>query len=254
MNMPDHPDKQRLQDEEYAIPYHYRDLFAPGQEIERKSLFDLALEKLALNKDAWVLDVGCGDGRFCYHAKEYVNISGIDISERALNWARTFSPEIEFQASPVQEMERSDFDGMVCLEVIEHIPDDLLPPTLAGMVARLKPGGTAFFSVPSINQPLYEKHYRHYDEELLRNTLEPHFTILEILGHSRTKSMARPFFSILNLISCLFFSETVCSRFKGIVRMTIAAKKKLWYKYLHIGPPRHCNRLVAVCSKKQVPS
>lgn len=242
--------REEMQEKEYEIPYHYQDLYAPGQEIERGSLFNLALEKLALPDKAKVLDAGCGDGRFCYRAKDVYDISGIDISERAIGWARMFNPELKFHVCHMHELDEDNFDGMVCLEVIEHVPDDALPLMIAEMAKRLRPGGRAFFSVPSVNQPLHPKHYRHYTEALLRQSLEPHYKVLEVIGHARTRSLVRPINSALNLFSCLFYSDTFCRRFAGIVNRTISLKKRFWYRYLHTDKPELCNRLVAVCEKE----
>lgn len=45
----------------------------------------------------YVLDAGCGDGRLCYELrKENVQVMGVDMSERAISFAKAFNPDINF--------------------------------------------------------------------------------------------------------------------------------------------------------------
>lgn len=61
---------QKIQEKAYFFPYHYIDfkvdlykkIYNVFAKVKREILIDLA----NLNKNSKVLDVGCGDGRFCY--------------------------------------------------------------------------------------------------------------------------------------------------------------------------------------------
>jgi 2-polyprenyl-3-methyl-5-hydroxy-6-metoxy-1,4-benzoquinol methylase len=243
--------REKIQSEEYKIPYHYRDLFAPGQGIERKSLFNLVLGLLNLNEGARILDIGCGDGRFCYHAKSRYDVTGIDVDPRAIEWARAFNPESDFYCGDIGEIEIGRYDGAACLEVIEHISDNELPIFMKSILRLLNRDGRAVFSVPTLNQPLSSKHYRHYNEDLLRDFLSSYFDNISIVGHAKSNSILYPLNSALNLISCLFYSETLQWKYPNLIKKVTRLKNKVWYKYFHEDIPSRCNRLIAVCTHKK---
>ena len=243
--------REQIQSKEYKIPYHYQDLFAPGQEIERKSLFDLVLDQLNLNEGARIIDIGCGDGRFCYHAKSRYHVTGIDIDPKAIEWAKMFNPELHFYCGDIRELETAQFVGGVCLEVIEHISDNDLPVFMESIMRLLRDDGRIVFAVPSINQPLSKKHYKHYTEDMLRELLDSYFESIAIIGHAKTKSKLYLFNSALNLLSCLFFSQTFQWKYPNFIRKVTKLKNRVWYKFFHEDLPSKCNRLIAICSGKK---
>lgn len=63
------------------------------------------------------------------------------------------------------------------IEVLEHIPDDDLSAFVRNVARLLKDNGRLLVSVPTVDVPVNRKHYRHYDLDLLRATLQPHFAI-----------------------------------------------------------------------------
>lgn len=241
--------REKIQAAEYKIPYHYKDLFAPGQDVERKSLFSMALKEINASPGKSVLDIGCGDGRFCFHAKEECAVEGVDVDSRALAWARLFNPEVAFHEKMLQELPEESYDGIVCLEVIEHISDEILPSFLTGIQRVVKSDGIAFFSVPSINQPLSSKHYKHYTGGMFDELLSGYFSEVAIGGHAVTKSFYRKPFSILNLFSCLFYSPNFCNKFPGLVKKVTGWKEDIWYNHLHTAEPERCDRIIAICKK-----
>ena len=82
------------------------------------------------------LDIGCGDGRFCYYAKKYLAVEGLDISKKALTWAKAFNPEIQFYNNKIEKLKIKDkYDGAVCIEVLEHIPECQLSSFLSSIVS-----------------------------------------------------------------------------------------------------------------------
>jgi len=242
----------RLQEDEYAIPYHYQDLFAPGQAIERNTLFysiianfiDIKLPKQEIIR---LIDIGCGDGRFCYFAKKYFEIEGLDISETALLWAKAFNPEIIFHNCHIEKL-KSKYDGAVCLEVLEHIPDKEIDSFLSAIANVVSSKGTIIFTVPSTNKELIEKHFRHYHKEFLLETLNSFFDKIDIIGYGRIAPFHRRVFSLLNVISFLFYSQEFCWQFPNFVSTVCRIKKQYWAKHLHSGPPENCYRLAAICT------
>jgi cyclopropane fatty-acyl-phospholipid synthase-like methyltransferase len=244
-------EKLSIQEREYAIPYHYQDLFAPGQSIGRNSIFETLLRLLNTNGHSKILDIGCGDGRFCYFAKAYCTVEGIDISERALAWAKVFNPEVTFYHGRLQQQDYMEpFDGAVCIETMEHIPNGEVPTFLAKASTILKSNSKLIFTVPSINQPLASKHFRHCEESTLHSALSPYFEV-EIIGHSRISKWHRRVMSMLNLISLLVYSEQFRNTYTRFVKYIADKKIKYWYKHLHEGPSEQCYRLIAVCTVKK---
>lgn len=99
-----------------------------------------------------VLDLACGVGygSAILHAAGAASVTGIDLSEQTIAYAREryAAPAIEFLASDGMKYEPPrPFDVVVSLETIEHVPD------ARGFVARLAsfvaPGGLLIGSVPT---------------------------------------------------------------------------------------------------------
>jgi 2-polyprenyl-3-methyl-5-hydroxy-6-metoxy-1,4-benzoquinol methylase len=134
-----------------------------------------------------ILDAGCGDGRFCYEFKEdtrVAKVTGIDYSDKAIQWAKQYNPKSEFMVKDLKTIELEDkFDCVVLIEVLEHIhPNDVLD-VLAGLARTVKPDGKVIISVPSDNLPVSKKHYQHFNRDSLTKTLVNSFSVKKILGY-----------------------------------------------------------------------
>lgn len=90
------------------------------------ALSDEALREV-IPSGGTVLDVGCGDGRWCRAAAKYASkVVGIDRSEDNLRQARqlTREPNVEYIAADVTEYPFQDpFDVALIVHVLEHIDD-----------------------------------------------------------------------------------------------------------------------------------
>lgn len=103
-------------------------------------------------RDCKVIDVGCGGGILTEAMRiRGANTTGIDASEDAIEAARGHAAqsglEIEYQTTTAEEMAEThggEFDIVVCMEMLEHIPD---PESAIRALARLvRPGGHVFVS------------------------------------------------------------------------------------------------------------
>ena len=78
-------------------------------------------------------------------------VTGIDLSEKALNVARLHLLESgargdyqKISAEELAEQEPASFDVVTCMEMLEHVPDPA--STIAACATLAKPGGYVFFS------------------------------------------------------------------------------------------------------------
>jgi 2-polyprenyl-6-hydroxyphenyl methylase/3-demethylubiquinone-9 3-methyltransferase len=105
-----------------------------------------------------VLDVGCGGGILSDSmARKGANVTGIDLSTKALRVARLHALEaqtanLQFREVSVEALaaeQPGSFDVVTCMEMLEHVPD---PASVVHACARLvKPGGWVFFSTINRN-------------------------------------------------------------------------------------------------------
>ena len=108
-----------------------------------------------------VLDVGCGGGILAEAmAARGALVTGIDAGEAPLAAARAHrlvsGLEIDYQRSTAEALasrEAGRFDVVVCLELLEHVPD---PGSVVRACATLaRPGGQVFFSTINRNPKAY---------------------------------------------------------------------------------------------------
>lgn len=106
------------------------------------------------NADAKILDVGCGIKPYRQLFKSH-DYTGIDIAGGGHDdQAKTVDAFYDGHHIPFPD---AHFDTLICTQVLEHADD---PALLVAECARvLKPGGTAFFSMPFV----YPEHEVPYD-------------------------------------------------------------------------------------------
>ena len=114
-------------------------------EIERmgNEYFDV-LEDSLVNKNSYVLDVGCGTGRWSYYLSSRVKfIEAIDPSDAVFSAARLTSvkPNIRVTKAGVDNIPFADnsFDFIFSLGVLHHIPDTT--GAIKKIYEKIKPNG-----------------------------------------------------------------------------------------------------------------
>ena len=202
-----------LQSGAYAFPYHYIPSatlhprfarnwgFAPSY-IAALKLADSWLSALLSGRDGEEhrhMDYGCGDGGFVYALIRsgkfgHVRFEGIDIDERAIQWADLFGkdmPNVRYQCADLNNLQAETYDSGSLVEVFEHIPPIEADGFARAVAHSLKVGALLFVTVPSTEKPVGKKHYRHFDFETLQAGFAAHFDVVECVGFERSSWLGK---------------------------------------------------------------
>lgn len=181
-----------LQESEYDFPYHYIPYFENNFSFRSHRLMPWGLEYLTYmtfvaelvisHRPESLIDVGCGDGRLIHMIKHLVsNVNGIDLSEKALAYARAFNPEVNFICGDISSISEK-YHMITLIEVLEHIPDEKIDTFVDDLSQIIRNDGYLVVSVPSQKLRLNPKHYRHYTTDLLSQQLGKRFEIINMWG------------------------------------------------------------------------
>jgi SAM-dependent methyltransferase len=145
-------------------PGHYDRVFRRGRGIQSK-WHHLKFKRVARLVAGYrrVLDVGCGPGTLLGTLGDEHESVGVDITEPQVHYAGEVyaAPNRSFYACALQELpqEIEQFDAVTAVELIEHLPPDLLNDTLRSAMDRLRPGGRLVLTTPNYHSawPLVER-------------------------------------------------------------------------------------------------
>lgn len=173
--------RAEIQEAQYEFPYHHIPNLGNDGSVSLSRRMAWGLEYLCYQnhvvdvvtkmKPNSVLEVGCGDGRFLGTLPSSIPIRiGVDLSERAISFAKAFHPHCTFHAADVATLDNK-FDVITAIEVLEHIPDGMVPNFLNVVAQKMKDDGYFIITVPTVVLPLNPKHFRHYTVDVLRGQL-----------------------------------------------------------------------------------
>ncbi len=116
--------------------------------------YDEALRLLAPRRDEHILDAGCGSGVLSDGiAASGAKVLGVDGNKSAIAFARSrySRPGLAFRDGLIDELplEPASFDGIVLLEVIEHVTVAQAQQVLSTFFDLLRPGGRLVLSTPN---------------------------------------------------------------------------------------------------------
>jgi len=105
-----------------------------------------------------ILSAACGAGRFDGMLLEAGHsVVGIDQSARMLRRAKEHFPEVEYKKMALHEMNfREMFDGVICMDAMEHICPEDYPGILRGFQEALKAGGVLYFTADREEEPDFD--------------------------------------------------------------------------------------------------
>jgi 2-polyprenyl-3-methyl-5-hydroxy-6-metoxy-1,4-benzoquinol methylase len=119
-----------------------------------------------LPPSSYLLDAACGAGRYEGVLSEAGNrVLGVDQSAGMLARAREHFPEtqfpgIKFEQTSLQELDfQSIFDGVVCIDALEHIFPEDWPLIISHLALALRPGGLLYASIEDADQDEVDEAY-----------------------------------------------------------------------------------------------
>lgn len=247
--------KDKIQAEQYSFPYHYLLEIKNNRLSFKKFIYGfeyfsyLALikKRIIKLKPKSIIDIGCGDGKLIYELcrnkdfyKSVNSIVGIDKDKKAISFANALNEgeKIKFISENIINLESKSFDVGILMEVIEHFTDKDLKELIDKIGELVSVGGFLFVSVPSKNQKLQTKHYRHYDktdlielfkdkfesenffflchETLINKIIKKMYLVSDLLGFNYFK---KNLFSLLKR-SYFYTDESKCLHIVAIFRRT----------------------------------
>ncbi len=151
-----------------------------------------------------ILDVGCSSGSFtCLVRDQAGSITGIDLSETAIQRARAKYDGINFQTGTVFDptLASATYDIIICLEVIYYVSPAEQQAFLATVKRLLTENGMLLISSKIDNRPYFS------EEELVQLTMK-HFNLFRIYRYG-----------FASLANCEGFLFSIWKRMHKVTRL-----------------------------------
>ena len=247
-------EREYIQEEQYSYPYHYLPTCSGGRFRQHQhwswgyrylGRLRIAIDLLHESMFNSLIDIGCGDGRFLkevdilFHPER---LMGIDYSEKAIDLARKMNPGLCYEhrdllRSPLEEQ----FDVATLLEVIEHIPPDSLSAFMTSVAKALRPGGRLIITAPHTNVPVIDKHFQHFNSDMLKELLSGRFDELKFLPFDGVSWVLRFFLKLMGGAGNYYI-------------VTHAGLSNLLFRYylnhcLNVDSERRCQRIACMARK-----
>lgn len=124
---------------------------------------------LPSNQDAAMLEIGPGFGALLehlVHKRGYTNLKAVDVSPEvvaACNAALPGSTELVEDTEAFLRERPAQFDLVIMLHVLEHVPKEGVMRLLQALHASMKTGGKLIVEVPNIAHPVMGAYNRYHD-------------------------------------------------------------------------------------------
>ena len=177
----------------------YNNAYSNVRKLRRLCRFDIRyrcirlheiIEKLQIDlSNSKIMDVGFGGGDLLASFPDNCEITGVEISESAINEIQKdkrferfkITNFVEINENNPEDLPEGPFDIILTAHMLEHVPND--NASLEAMNKRLKPNGFLFVFVP-VEEPDYNPdHIRNYSlGEITQKVRDIGFNILHSEG------------------------------------------------------------------------
>lgn len=155
-------DKYKKQIYDNYLSNHNKNLYGDNSLSKITAIFPVLNHyygrHMPANKDATILDMGCGDGNTVYWLQQmgYKNTYGIDFSAEQIAKGKSMGIENLQDCDVFQYLKdnKKPFDAILAKDIIEHFTRDEVFDILALIHKNLKDGGRFIMQVPN-GQGLY---------------------------------------------------------------------------------------------------
>jgi len=132
-----------------ALAEEYAETFSGEHHKKPKDQEILRRFSIEIGDKKPVWDFGCGSGQTSKYLKDLgTDISGLDLSEKLLEQARTLHPEITFRKGNMLQLEFDDdsIAGVVAFYAIVHFTEEQVEIAFREALRVLQPGGLFLFT------------------------------------------------------------------------------------------------------------
>jgi ubiquinone/menaquinone biosynthesis C-methylase UbiE len=132
-----------------TVAKEYAEAFSGEHEKKPKDreILDRFSQEIGDRRPVW--DFGCGPGQTTKYLKYLgIEISGLDLSEKILEQARTIHPEISFRKGNILDLDFDDdsIAGVVAFYAIVHFTEEQVGTAFREIFRVLHPGGIFLFT------------------------------------------------------------------------------------------------------------
>lgn len=138
------------------------------EEKKYRRYYDKNVKKsLPLNKDAFIVDLGCGMGHMLNYLRNagFTNTLGVDISESNVKYLteKNYSVIKADLLSYLNNCHESSIDCVISFDVIEHLTKEEAVQFVKLIYSRLKKGGMAIIKTDNMSNPILANDSRYMD-------------------------------------------------------------------------------------------
>ena len=194
-----------------------------GRRCILKKIIDCFVE-FSLN--AQILNVGCGTGGNLNFLSQYGNVTGLEVNDEALQFAKKRGIEKIYWGRIPDNLpfSKSSFDLITLLDVLEHVDDD--EKALRALVPLLKPEGYLLITVPALsflwsNHDVSHHHKRRYSLTELNTKIKNNGLCVEYSSY--INSLLFPIIAFIRILK----SRADCFQNKSDLYVTNAFMNKL---------------------------
>ena len=142
-------DLNKIEDQYDTVAVEYADTFSGehGKKPKDQEILHRFAQEIGDRRPVW--DFGCGPGQTTKYLKNLgIEISGLDLSEKILQQARTIHPEIDFRKGNILglEFENDSIAGVVAFYAIVHFTEQQVEIACREVFRVLEPGGIFLFT------------------------------------------------------------------------------------------------------------